>query len=278
MFGVKKRSTTDYKSKEPPISKNDEPLNDPTNNNSFESHQNIMGITNNAKHALHKLEIELESMSQKYDDINQIGKLIKIKSDTEVELNGITYIIPKESKKTLLQKLNDTSIINKLISELSKFDGKPCNLFIFPGAVARYFKNNKFRQINSTQWKLFIPIIYKDNTKMKDYDTIISNLYCTRMDLLQYTDGKFRYLKRLEKIDLAISGNDISLPQDKQLISIDDNSMCCTVEFFKKHVCRTIVIVVNSKDATNFPNSQIITNPIEPNLSLWQLILKKINR
>lgn len=278
MFGVKRRSKVDCTSKETHTSVNAESLNESINNNTDELHQNVIETTDNARYALHKLEIELENMSQKYDDVNQIGKLIKIKSDTEVELNGTTYIIPKESKKTLLQKLNDTSIINKLISELSKFDGKSCNLFIFPGAVARYFKSNKFRQIDSTQWKLFIPIIYKDNTKMKDYDTIISNLYCTRMDLLQYTDGKFRYLKRLEKIDLAISGNDILLPQDKQLISVDDNSMCCTLEFFKKHVNKTIVIVTNSKETTNFPNPEIITNPIESSLSIWQLILKKINR
>lgn len=226
-------------------------------------------------YAFSQLEAKLLKLSAQLDDINEIQKRIKMQSNNVVEVDNFKYKISAESKKALIQKIEKEKVCEEIYNKLKEFDGKKCNLMVSNGQISEFF-SRKLRNINSTRWKFFYPIISDDYYEMKEYKAVNKHLYSTKMKKMSYEQGKFKFLKHLQQIDLLLLGGDIKIPSTTGLVAVEDKKILITKEFIKKYVKDTTVVPINNKVESSISGASKIDATTNMEMGLWQKLMSKI--
>lgn len=222
------------------------------------------------KSKFYKISSETEFVQKK------ILETFKIKSEG-IEMKGEFYKINKEGMEELKEMMKNECAVSEIYEALVDYSGRNINIMITTGKMHKMFESNRLRNIDSSKWTFFYPVIYDDLGLQAEYRKILSNLYCTKTKTLYFQDGKEKYLRYLEKLDVCMLSGDISLPGGKALaVTTDDSRICCTTEFLRKHCDKTIVVPIDGKVVTNVPGAVKLGDSRLEEKSFWQRLISKV--
>ncbi|OQS55469.1 nst1 [Ecytonucleospora hepatopenaei] len=226
------------------------------------------------KCAFKELEKKLIKMSNN-STVDEVQKRVKIKTGNVVEVDEKKYEISSEDFEKLKEMFEKEKTSEEIYLKLKAFDGKKCNLMVSNGKISNFF-GKKLRTLDSTRWKFFYPIISDSYAEMNEYYHIGKNLYFTKMKRVSFEQGKFKYLKQLEQIDLFILGGDVEIPSEKTLVCIKENKIFITKEFVRKYVKETAIVPIRGKSTTSISGATKIDNSTGMEVGFWQMLIRKI--
>ncbi|KAL6122399.1 hypothetical protein NUSPORA_00583 [Nucleospora cyclopteri] len=221
---------------------------------------------------------QLLKLSRNIDHISEIQESIKIKGNDIVEIEGTDYYLSKEAKDHLKKRVAEENIVNDMMNALKPYNGRKCNILISNGSVCDYFKNIRFRYIDSTQWRIFYTTIYDDLNSMKDYDKISQNLYATVINgKICYEMGKLRFLKEMEEIDICFLSEEIKIPNSQKLVESKDFITSITSSFIEKYVKEIYIVTKENKIQSSGFKYKVIDYKKPSKPSIFQVVINKIS-